>query len=60
MRGYETARALLERERCAVEALARELLEHESVDGVRAAQILAGSAASQVPPWQPSPALRLA
>jgi cell division protease FtsH len=60
MRGYETARALLERERRAVEALARELLEHESVDGVRAAQILAGSAASQVPPWQPSPALRLA
>jgi hypothetical protein len=46
MRGYETARALLERERCAVEALARELLEHESVDAVRA-EILAPPA---VPP----------
>jgi ATP-dependent Zn protease len=40
MRGYETARELLERERSAVEALARELLEHESVDAARAAEIL--------------------
>jgi cell division protease FtsH len=41
MRGYETARQIIERERGAVRDLALELLEVESVDGERLKQILA-------------------
>ena len=41
MRGYETARQIIERERRLVRALALELLEVESVDGERLKEILA-------------------
>jgi cell division protease FtsH len=41
MRGYETARQIVERQRGAVRALAVELLDVESVDGDRVKQILA-------------------
>jgi ATP-dependent Zn protease len=41
MRGYETARQVIERQRPAITALAEELLEVESVDGERLKQILA-------------------
>ena len=41
MHGYETARQIVERQRGAVQALADELLEIESVDGDRLKQILA-------------------
>jgi cell division protease FtsH len=41
MRGYETARQIIERERAAVTALSLELLEVESVDGERLKEILA-------------------
>jgi cell division protease FtsH len=41
MRGYETARQIIERERGAVRALALELLEVESVDGERLKEIMA-------------------
>ncbi len=41
MRGYETARQIVERQRTAVRALALELLEVESVDADRLKQILA-------------------
>ena len=41
MRGYETARQIIERQRAAVTALAEELLEVESVDSDRLKQILA-------------------
>jgi cell division protease FtsH len=41
MRGYETARQIIECERPAVRALALELLEVESVDGERLKQIVA-------------------
>ena len=41
MRGYETARQIIERERGAVRALALELLDVESVDGDRLKQIIA-------------------
>jgi cell division protease FtsH len=40
MRGYETARQVIERERGAVRALALELLDVESVDGDRLKEIL--------------------
>jgi cell division protease FtsH len=43
MRGYETARQIIERQRAAVKALAEELLEFESVDADRLKEILAGS-----------------
>ncbi len=43
MRGYETARQIIERQRPAVKALAEELLQEESVDAARLRQILAGS-----------------
>ena len=43
MRGYETARQIIERQRAAVKALAEELLEEESVDADRLREILAGS-----------------
>jgi cell division protease FtsH len=41
MRGYETARQIVERQRAAVRALALELLDIESVDADRVKQILA-------------------
>jgi cell division protease FtsH len=41
MRGYETARQIIERQRAALKALALELLEVESVDADRLKQILA-------------------
>ena len=44
MHGYETARQVVERQRVAVQALAEELLDVESVDGDRLKQILAHSA----------------
>jgi cell division protease FtsH len=43
MRGYETARQIIERQRPAVKALAEELLEVESVDADRLRDILAAS-----------------
>jgi cell division protease FtsH len=43
MRGYETARQIVERQRAAVKALAEELLEVESVDADRLKQIIAGA-----------------
>jgi cell division protease FtsH len=45
MRGYETARQLVERRRDAVQALAQELLDEESVDADRVAQVIGESAA---------------
>jgi hypothetical protein len=41
MRGYDTARQIIERQRAAVRALALELLEVESVDADRLKQIIA-------------------
>ena len=41
MRGYETAREIVERQRLAVKALAAELLDVESVDADRLKQIVA-------------------
>jgi cell division protease FtsH len=41
MRGYETARQIIERQRAAVKALAEELLDVESVDADRLKQIVA-------------------
>jgi cell division protease FtsH len=41
MRGYETARQIVEKQRAAVRALALELLDVESVDADRIRQILA-------------------
>jgi cell division protease FtsH len=43
MRGYETARQIIERQRAAVRDLAEELLEVESVDADRLKQILAAT-----------------
>ena len=43
MRGYETARQIIERQRPAVKALAEELLEIESVDADRLREILAAA-----------------
>jgi cell division protease FtsH len=51
MRGYETARQIVERQRAAVAALAEELLEVESVDADRLREILAGP----VTPGTPMP-----
>jgi cell division protease FtsH len=44
MRGYETARQIVERQRAAVTALAEELLDVESVDADRLKEILAAAA----------------
>ena len=52
MRGYETARQIIERQRAAVKALALELLEVESVDADRLKQVLA----AHVTPATPMPA----
>jgi ATP-dependent Zn protease len=41
MRGYETARQIVERQRAAVAALAVELLDVESVDANRLRELLA-------------------
>jgi ATP-dependent Zn protease len=41
MRGYETSRQIIERQRGAVRALALELLDVESVDAGRVKQIMA-------------------
>ena len=49
MRGYETARQIVEQQRPAVKALAEELLEVESVDAERLKQILAERVAPSVP-----------
>jgi cell division protease FtsH len=57
MRGYETSRQIIERQRPAVEALARELLEFESVDADRLKAILAQS---MVPAHGFPPAVRRA
>jgi ATP-dependent Zn protease len=43
MRGHETARQIIERQRAAVKALAEELLEVESVDADRLRDVLAAS-----------------
>jgi cell division protease FtsH len=43
MRGYETARQIVDRQRQAVTALAEELLEVESVDADRLSEILSGT-----------------
>jgi ATP-dependent Zn protease len=52
MRGYETARQIIERQRAAVKALAEELLEVESVDADRLKAILADAVlpSNSVPP----------
>ena len=52
MRGYETARQIIERQRAAVKALAEELLETESVDADRLKAVLAGAVlpATSFPP----------
>jgi cell division protease FtsH len=53
MKGYETSRQIIERQRVAVEALAKELLEVESVDADRLKAILASA---MVPAASPMPA----
>jgi cell division protease FtsH len=53
MKGYETARQIIERHRAALEALAQELLDVESVDAERLKQILAGALVPAVPPPAP-------
>jgi cell division protease FtsH len=52
MRGYETARQIIERQRAAVKVLAEELLEVESVDADRLKQLVA----QHVVPLAPMPA----
>jgi cell division protease FtsH len=56
MRGFETARQIVERQRLAVKALAEELLEVESVDADRLKQILADSVVAQSLPQPATPA----
>jgi cell division protease FtsH len=55
MRGYETARQIVERQRTAVKALAEELLEIESVDADRLKQILAAAVVPAPPATAPQP-----
>jgi len=50
MKGYETARQIIERQRPALEALAKELLDVESVDADRLKQILAVATVPVAPP----------
>jgi cell division protease FtsH len=57
MRGYETSRQIIERQRPAVEALAKELLEFESIDADRLKALLAQS---MVPAPTLPPAVRQA
>ena len=49
MRGYETSRQIIERQRGAVRALAEELLDVESVDADRVKQILAQHVLPSIP-----------
>jgi len=49
MRGYETSRQIIERQRAALKALAEELLEVESVDADRLKEILARHVEPSVP-----------
>ncbi|HTM03454.1 MAG TPA: ATP-dependent zinc metalloprotease FtsH [Vicinamibacterales bacterium] len=49
MRGYETARQIIEHQRVALKALALELLDVESVDADRLRQILAGHVVPAAP-----------
>jgi cell division protease FtsH len=53
MRGYETARQIIERQRVAVKTLAEELLEVESVDADRLKDILATSVVPMTARVQP-------
>jgi cell division protease FtsH len=55
MRGYETARQIIERQRPAVKALADELLDVESVDADRLRQILAAVLVPAGGPTQQEP-----
>jgi cell division protease FtsH len=48
MRGYETARQIVERQRDAVKAVAEELLDVESIDSNRLKELLAGALAPAV------------
>ena len=45
MRGYETARQIIEEQRGAVKVVAEELLDVESIDADRLKELLAGSLA---------------
>ena len=54
MRGYETARQIVEHQRAAVKALSEELLEVESVDADRLREILATHIAPATPPVAPA------
>ena len=54
MRGYETARQIIERQRSAVKALAEELLEIESVDADRLRAILSESGRAGHPTFPPA------
>jgi len=49
MRGYETSRQIIERQRTALKALAEELLEVESVDADRLREILGQHVVPQTP-----------
>ena len=53
MRGYETARQIVERQRAAVKALAEELLEVESVDADRLRELLDASVVHNAPVHAP-------
>jgi len=55
MRGYETARRIVEGQRDAVKAVAEELLEVESIDADRLKELLAGIAPQATPPSGASP-----
>jgi cell division protease FtsH len=55
MRGYETARQIVERQRAAVAALAVELLDTESVDADRLKEILDASIVRTAPAYAPPP-----
>jgi cell division protease FtsH len=54
MRGYETARQIVERQRAAVKVLAEELLEVESVDADRLKQIIAQYVVPATPATAPA------
>jgi cell division protease FtsH len=49
MRGFETARQIVEQQRQAVKALAVELLEFESVDADRLKELIAANVVASVP-----------
>ena len=56
MRGYETARRIVEGQRDAVKAVAEELLEVESIDADRLKELLAGVVPQVIPQAGASPA----